>query len=92
MTRYYNENPQVTLWRELAITSQNAARESQHIARKSIEEAEEWRTMAQKAIANASEANNLSKHLNNILDGYRVLFNDFNSLPWYRKIFYKFKL
>ena len=90
--RYYNENPQVTMWRELAITSQNAARESQHIARKSIEETEEWRAMAQEAIANASEANNLSNQLNNILDGYRVLFNEFNSLPWWRKMFYKFEV
>lgn len=93
MARYYhNENPQVTLWRELAIKSQNAAMESQEIARKAIEEAEEWKSMVREAINGASEANELSTKLNDELEVYMRLIQEFNSLPWYRKIFYKFKL
>lgn len=76
MTRYYhNENPQVTLWRELAIKSQNAAMESQEIASKVLEERDFYKR----------EFKRFGEYYDNKL-------SEFNSLPWYRKIFYKFKL
>ena len=92
MIRYYNENPQVILWRELAQKSQEAAMESQEIAWKAVEEVDEWKSMVKEAIDNASEANELSNKLNDTVDGYRMLIKEFNSLPWYRKIFYKFNV
>jgi hypothetical protein len=58
MTRYYNENPQVTALKEL--------REK------------DWDVM-KKAILLLEKT-------------YRKRMSDFNKLPWYKKMFYKFEL
>lgn len=76
MSRYYfNENPQVTLWRELAEKSQIAAMESQELACKALEEKEFWK-----------------RELKRFGEFYDNKLSEFNSLPWWRKMFYKFRL
>lgn len=69
MTRYYfNENPQVTLWREKAFKIKSLFDEYREVAenynRKIVDS---W---------------------NDITDEAR----QFNSLPWYKKMFYKFEI
>ena len=73
--RYYNENPQVTLWRELAVKSQNAAMESQQIASKFLEERDFYK-----------------REFKRFGEFYDNKLSEFNSLPWYKKMFYKFKI
>lgn len=69
MTRYcYNENPQVTLWREKALKIKSLF--------------DEYRNTAE--IYNESIVNALS----DLTDEVRM----FNSLPWYKKMFFKFKI
>lgn len=63
--RYYNENPQVTLWKE-----------------KCGKLKEENERLMDEVAHFELEALNLSKR-------FSVFFN---SLPWYKKIFYKFRL
>lgn len=67
MTRYYfNENPQVTFWREKVFNVMRLFGEYKETAERYNE-----------SIVNA---------LNNMTDEVRI----FNSLPWYKKMFYKF--
>ena len=69
MTRYYfNENPQVMLWKEKAFKVKSLVDQYRRTAEKYNE-----------SIVNA---------LNDLTDEVR----QFNSLPWYKKMFYKFKL
>lgn len=69
MTRYYfNENPQVMLWKEKAFKAKSLFDQYRRTAEKYNE-----------SIVNA---------LNDLTDEVR----QFNSLPWYKKMFYKFKL
>jgi hypothetical protein len=67
MTRYYNENPQVTLWREKAFKTKSLF--------------DQYR--------NTAEAYN--KRIVNALNDLTEEMKHFNSLPWYKKMFYKFK-
>ena len=66
--RYYNENPQVTIWRERAFKTKNVFDKYKEFAEKYNE--------------------SIVKSLNDITDEARL----FNSLPWYKKMFYKFKI
>lgn len=66
--RYYNENPQVTLWREKAFKTKELFDKYRDFAEK-----------YNKSIVNA---------LNDLTDEARR----FNSLPWYKKMFFKFKI
>ena len=69
MTRYYfNENPQVMLWKEKAFKVKSLFDQYRRTAEKYNE-----------SIVNA---------LNDLTDEER----QFNSLPWYKKMFYKLKL
>lgn len=68
MVRYYNENPQVTLWREKTFKIKTLFDQYRHTAE-----------MYNKRIVDA---------LNDLTDEAR----DFNALPWWRKIFYKFNV
>ena len=69
MARYFfNENPQVELWKEKAITIKSLFDQYRSVAEKYNE-----------SIVNA---------LNDLTDEVRR----FNSLPWWRKMFYKFKV
>ena len=69
MTRYYfNENPQVMLWKAKAFKVKSLFDQYRRTAEKYNE-----------SIVNA---------LNDLTDELR----QFNSLPWYKKMFYKFKL
>ena len=67
MTRYYfNENPQVMLWKEKAFKAKSLFDQYRRTAEKDNE-----------SIVNA---------LNDLTDEVR----QFNSLPWYKKMFFKF--
>ena len=67
MTRYYfNENPQVMLWKEKAFKAKSLFDQYRRTAEKYNE-----------SIVNA---------LNDLTDEVR----QFNSLPWYKKMFFKF--
>lgn len=66
--RYYNENPQVTLWKEKAFKAKEIFDKYKEFAEKYNE--------------------SIVKSLNDITDEARF----FNSLPWYKKMFYKFKI
>lgn len=68
MERYYNENPQVTFWREKAL-----------YVMRLFGEYKETAEIYNESIVNA---------LNNMTDKAR----NFNALPWWRKIFYKFNV
>lgn len=69
MSRYYfNENPQVELWKEKAF--------------KTEELFDKYREFAE--LYNAT----IVKSLNDLTDEVR----NFNSLPWWRKMFYKFDI
>lgn len=68
MERYYNENPQVTLWREKAFKIKTIFDQYRHTAE-----------VYNKRIVDA---------LNDLTDEAR----NFNSLPWYKKLFYKFNV
>jgi glyceraldehyde-3-phosphate dehydrogenase/erythrose-4-phosphate dehydrogenase len=72
MTRYYfNENPQVTLWREQA---------KKH---------EDVKLFLEIAYDHEVDYN---KRLVEKLKQEKKAMRDFNSLPWWRKMFYKFRL
>jgi hypothetical protein len=72
MTRYYfNENPQITLWREIAIKSQNEAMKYQQI----VEERDFYK-----------------REFKRFGEFYDNKLSEFNSLPWWRKMFYKFRV
>lgn len=72
MTRYYfNENPQVTLWREQA---------------KKYEDVKLFLEMAY------DHEVDYNKRLVEKLKQEKKAMRDFNSLPWYKKMFYKFKV
>ena len=69
MTRYYfNENPQVMLWKEKAFKAKSLFGQYRRTAEKYNE-----------SIVNA---------LNDLTDEVR----QFNSLPWYKKMFFKFEV
>ena len=69
MTRYYfNENPQVMLWKEKAFKVMSLFDQYRRTAEKYNE-----------SIVNA---------LNDLTDEVR----QFNSLPWYKKMFFKFEV
>jgi hypothetical protein len=68
MERYYNENPQVTLWKEKASKIKTLFDQYRHTAE-----------MYNKRIVDA---------LNDLTDEAR----NFNALPWYKKMFFKFKI
>ena len=83
--RYYNENPHVPYWKE------------------SYEEVvSNWDSMVDKynSMVDILEKYELDfedfiegrKKLWEKLDNYRNTLKTFNSLPWYKKMFYKFKL
>lgn len=69
MTRYYNENPQVTYWRE------------------KCEKLQEELDILYEERAGLVFWKNEYRNLGTYMDGK---FKYFNSLPWYRKIFFKF--
>lgn len=83
--RYYNENPQVTYWKE-----------------RYEEVVSNWDSMVDKynSMVDTLEKYELDfedfiegrKKLWEKLDNYRNTLKMFNSLPWYKKMFYKFKL
>ena len=68
MRRYYNENPQVTLWKDKAFKTKEL-----------FDKYKEFEEIYNEKIVNS---------LNDLTDEARR----FNALPWYKKIFFKFKL
>ena len=89
MTRYYfNENPQVTLWREVA-------EESQKVARDCIETTKSYARLVKDSqrqfdeIAKVSEeAIQTSAEFERTIGEYKSFMRKFNSLHWYKKMFF----
>ena len=93
MTRYYyNENPQVTLWREVAEEYQKVARDcietTKSYARLVKDSQRQFNEMAKVS----EEAINTSDKAAQVLEDYKSTMRKFDSLPWYKKMFYKFKI
>ena len=85
MTRYYNENPQVTLWREIAAEAQETSRSYARLLKDLQRQFDE--------IAKISEdAMEISKRYKQTIEDYKSFMRMFDSLPWYMKAFYKFKV
>lgn len=90
--RYYNENPQVTLWRKRYEKSKEenvSLKEANGILSGEIEEtrivASKWKERCLKV----DELND--KYISQVVecDSNKRYFN---SLPWYKKMFFKFKV
>ena len=75
MTRYYNENPQVTLWRE-----------------KYEQQLEDYYKLMCE-FEDVSDSIDYVKHeVEQTTARAKEAFQNFNSLPWFRKMFYRFNI
>lgn len=93
MSRYYfNENPQVTSWKEEAYKWKSIAKACIQTAHECNETTEDYKRLVAEANEQTRKSLALSKEwaetANDILDRIK----SFNSLPWYRKMFYTFKI
>lgn len=89
--RYYNENPQVTLYRELAIESQSIAKESQQIAREAHENTKAALSEAEESSRQCKRAVVLSEYYKEKIRAMEEEIDLYESLPWYKRLFYTFK-
>ena len=84
--RYYNENPQVALWKEkydkLKEENERLKDEVAHLELEALNLSNQLSEYRQKRKEEDEDVKIRAKR-------FIVLFN---SLPWYKKIFYKFKL
>lgn len=83
MERYYNENPQVTFWKEEAEKAIVEAKIAQKQARGFLELLKDSNKQVKKLIEITGEANEVS-------NGYVEIMRKFDKLPWWSKIFFKF--
>ena len=75
MTRYYNENPQVTFWRE----------RYEHLKEEHFKLLDDYESV--------SDSIDYTKYQSDLIKGRtEEAFRLFNSLPWWRKMFYKFNI
>lgn len=87
--RYYNENPQVTLFRV----------ENEKLKKKLSEAEETIANLVEISVMKKLREREIQRHhmdverkLKDDLIGFAEDKKYFNSLPWYKKMFYKFKL
>ena len=93
MSRYYfNENPQVTLWKEEAYKWMSIAKACIQTAHECNETTEEYELLVAEANKQTRESIALSKEWAEIAMDIRNKMRTFDTLPWYRKMFYKFKV
>lgn len=72
---YYNENPQVTFWRE----------RYEHLKEEHFKLLDDYESV--------SDSIDYFKYQSNLIkERTEETFRFFNSLPWYKKMFYKFKI
>ena len=83
MERYYNENPQVTYWRN----------KYEKVVSDWDNMVDDYNSMVDKIEKYECDFDDFiegRKRLWGILDDYRNKIESFNTLPWYKKMFYKF--
>ena len=86
MTRYYTENPQVTYWREKA---EKLERKVVFLNNQCFELDKEVKLQHEAR----EKEQEIYKRWDQIDKGrMKESFMNFNSLPWYKKMFFKFKL
>lgn len=90
--RYYNENPQVTMWREAARAWEMVAAEALKTARECNENCGAYHELVEKSKEQARESIGIAKMWAKTAEDVIEMARKFNALPWYKKLFYRFKL
>lgn len=85
--RYYNENPQVTYWRERCEQLEDDWDEMVDTFNGMVDTVEWQKTSIGKLRELLDKAN---ERADMNFEMHRSAVKEFNRLPWYRKIFYKF--
>lgn len=90
MERFYNENPQVTFWKEEAEKAIVEAKIAQKQARGFLELLEDSNRQVKELIEITGEANEVSNGFSKTIKEYVELMRKFDKLPWWSKMFFKF--
>jgi hypothetical protein len=90
MERFYNENPQVTFWKEEAEKAIVGAKIAQKQARGFLELLEDSNRQVKELIEITGEANEVSNGFSKTIKEYIELMRKFDKLPWWSKMFFKF--
>jgi hypothetical protein len=90
MERFYNENPQVTFWKEEAEKAIVEAKIAQKQARGFLELLEDSNRQVKELIEITGEANEVSNGFSKTIKEYIELMRKFDKLPWWSKMFFKF--
>lgn len=90
MERYYNENPQVTFWKEEAEKAIVEAKIAQKQARGFLELLEDSNRQVKELIDITGQANEVSNGFSKTIKEYVELMRKFDKLPWWSKMFFKF--
>lgn len=89
MERYYNENPQVKHWMEKCAMLQQEIDLLKEQLEVTTSEALHWEYEYDELVSVVNKRyDNWEKEIRE----KREAFEYFNSLPWYKKMFYKFKI
>lgn len=89
MTRYYNENPQVKHWMDKCAMLQQEIDLLSEQLEDTISEANHWEYEYDELV---SEVNKRYDEWQKEIKEKRDVLKHFNSLPWYKKLFFRFKL
>lgn len=90
MERFYNENPQVTFWKEEAEKAIVEAKIAQKQARGFLELLEDSNRQVKELIDITGQANEVSNGFSKTIKEYVELMRKFDKLPWWSKMFFKF--
>ena len=92
MERYYNENPQVTTWKETAHHWEQFSKECLNTAKECNETCADYKKLVGEANEQAKEAIGVAKEWEKTTNTLIASLKRFNSLPWYKKMFFEFKV
>lgn len=90
--RYYNENPHVTMWRETARHWEQLSKSCLDTARDFRETSAYFEKLVDEANEQAKEAIETAKEWADTTYRFIDKLKEFNALPWYKKMFHKFKV
>lgn len=97
--RYYNENPRETALRKIVEKQRDEIKELHKIIEKNVIKKEKWigkAAVLQQELDIANETIEQKRKIGGYyMDKCELMsgrMSDFNSLPWYKKMFYKFKI
>lgn len=82
--RYENENPQVKFFRE-------EAEKWEDLAKKALAAAKGWEATSAKQMKLLKEWEELYNDALNCGEVYKKKMEEFNKLPWWKKMFFNFK-